>query len=302
MMTRSHRLAFLKVLAAVAWADGVVDEDERNRIKVLFNGFELDPADRKDVEKLLDRPVSFAKAVDLAKDFAGEISLPGTRKKLLAEIESMLGDESDRAPEEVELLEHLRAILSSHTVVDGLVEKMRGLFSRTLFARRETPSAGKLTEFARNSALLRVEEVFRQRGQSLDGDPDRWNRATLLGVLLSHIAHLHDGWHGGEREVVDELLTERFRMEDSEREVLLAVMEEERERDTDLQRVCAEYCRISTMQERMEILEALFAVASADATISKEEVEQIRGIAHLLWISTPEYLAVRDRYRDRIEK
>jgi uncharacterized membrane protein YebE (DUF533 family) len=31
----------VKVLAAVAWADGTVQEDERNRIKVLLNGFGL---------------------------------------------------------------------------------------------------------------------------------------------------------------------------------------------------------------------------------------------------------------------
>ena len=88
MLNRTHRLAFLKVLAAVAWADGVVEEDERNRIKVLFNGFDLDPADRGEVDRLLERPVSFDRALALTKDFASAIGPPGQRKRLLSEIEA----------------------------------------------------------------------------------------------------------------------------------------------------------------------------------------------------------------------
>jgi len=129
-----------------------------------------------------------------------------------------------------------------------------------------------------------------------------WNRATLVGVLLARIVHVDEGWSGREREVVEKALADRFGLDESTRELLLTVMDEEAGRDTDLQRICSEYCRISTMEQRLEVLHALFAVASADSKISKEEVERIREIAHLLWISTPEYLAVRDRYRDRIEK
>ena len=100
---------------------------------------------------------------------------------------------------------------------------------------------------------------------------------------------------------MDRVLADRFGMDGASREILLAVLEEERGRDTDLQRICSEYNRVSTMDERLEILDALFAIASADATISKQEVEQVRKIADLLWISNPEYLGVRDRHRERIE-
>jgi uncharacterized tellurite resistance protein B-like protein len=89
-------------------------------------------------------------------------------------------------------------------------------------------------------------------------------------------------------------------MNEPQRALLLEVMGEVRNRETDLQKICAEYCRISTMDERLEIVDALFAVAGADGTISKDEVERIRKIADLLWISNPEYLSVRDRYRERI--
>jgi len=299
-VNRTGRLAFLKVLAAMAWADGEVDEEERNRIKILFNRFELDPADRKDVEALLDVPVPFERAVELTKDFASQLVMPGARKELLAELEAMAGAKKDRAPEETELLEHARAILASHTVVDGLVDKLRGVF-RPLFAPgRDSGSPGRLTEYARNSALLRLRDLFHERGWTLDERLPAWNRVTLLGVLLARVARLGEGRSSEERKVIERVLSERLRMSEPERHVLLAVVEEEETRDTDLQRICSEYCRVSTMKDRLEILDGLFAVASADGRISRDEVEQIHRIADLLWISNPEYLAVRDAYRDRI--
>jgi len=230
-MTRSHRMAFLKVLAAAAWADGVVEPQERNRIKVLFNGFGLPEEDLREVERLLDRPVEFDEAVELTKEFAGTLSAPGDRQRLLDEIESMLGEEAGRPPGERELLEHVRAILSSHTVVDGLVERLRGLFSRTLFARGSE-------------------------------EPDS-------------------------RERID-------------REFLERMKDDSPGRGIELQRLCADYCRHSTMDDRLRILDTMFRRAAADHVITKREIEHVRRVANLLWISNPEYLAVRDRYRDRI--
>lgn len=300
-MTRSTRVAFLKVLAAAAWADGVLEEHELNRIKVLLNRFDLDAAERRQVEALLDRPVSFARAVDLAKEFAGGIATPGTRRELLDEVEALLGDESNRSPEESELLEHVRGVISSYTVIDGFVEKIRGLFSRTMFSSRSRDEAGPIAAYAKNSALERVAEIARERGWTLDESAPKWNRLTLAGILLANVAQLEEGWHGGERALLERVFEERYGMNDSEREVLLTVMEEEEGRESDLQRVCAELSRISTMRERIDLLDQLFAVGSADGRISKTEVDEIHRIADLLWISNPEYLSVRGRYRDRIE-
>lgn len=152
---------------------------------------------------------------------------------MLDEIEAMLGEEGDRGDEERELLVHVRAILKSHTPVDGLTDRLRGLFGRTLFAGRRDRAAP-------------------------EGTADRDER-FFQDVLDDHPA-----------------------------------------RDADLQRLCADYCRHSTMEERLRILDAMFQRAAQADGISKPEAEHIRRVADLLWVSRPEYFAVRDRYRDRI--
>lgn len=228
----AHQLSFLKVLAAVAWADGEIREEERNRIKTLLNAFELDLAGRKEVDALLARPVGFEEAVDLTKAFAASLAGPGERRRLLDEVERMLGDEAHRTDAERELLRHVRAIVESHGPIDGVVEKLRGLFGA--FLGRPAPDPAAPHE-DRDAAFLR---------EVMDDDP---------------------------------------------------------ERDSDLQRRCAEYSREATMGDRLRIVEAMFARMAADGAIDKREAEHVRRVADLLWISRPEYLAVRDRYRDRIE-
>ena len=103
-----------------------------------------------------------------------------------------------------------------------------------------------------------------------------------------------------ERTELERILAESLSLDEPSREVLLAVMEEERRRDTDHQRICAEFCRVSTMEERLHVLRDLFAVAAADHVITKPEEEFIRRVADFLWISRPEYFTVREPFRGRI--
>src|SRR5262245_53912805 len=135
-----HDVAFVKVLAAVAWADGTIEESELNRIKSLLNGFHLDLADRKQVDHLLSTPVGFEEAVAPTTEFGASPTGPAARHKLLAEVEEMLGPQADRTPQERALLQHVRAILDSHTPLDGLVDKLRGAFGS--FRSRPAPPNG----------------------------------------------------------------------------------------------------------------------------------------------------------------
>jgi len=233
-MTRAQRLAFLRVLASVAWADGEVQESERNRIKRLFNGFELDAEHRRELDAMLARPIDLDDAIEATKEFAGTFALPAARRQLLDEIEAMLGDEAERAEGERDLLDHVRAILAAHGPVDGLVEKLRGLFGSTLFASRSKEESAS--------------------------SPD-----------------------------------------ERDRQFLLAVSDDRPELDSDLQRIAADYARHATMDDRLRVLDRLFARAAGDGVIVKREAEHIYRVAHLLWISNPEYLAVRSRWRDHIE-
>ena len=71
--------------------------------------------------------------------------------------------------------------------------------------------------------------------------------------------------------------------------------------------VCVAGCagkntQVSTCQaEKEQLLDCLYAVATADETASFFEEEEIRAVARALMLSHDQFIQVRLRYKDKIE-
>lgn len=64
--------------------------------------------------------------------------------------------------------------------------------------------------------------------------------------------------------------------------------------------VTREFSRIATREEKLALLDCLFAVAAADAGISTLEDGEIRQITNELGLSHPDFIAVRLRWKDQL--
>ncbi|MBI1899061.1 MAG: TerB family tellurite resistance protein [Acidobacteria bacterium] len=64
--------------------------------------------------------------------------------------------------------------------------------------------------------------------------------------------------------------------------------------------VTREFNNISSREQKLGLLDCLFAVAAAEDFISAVEDNEIRQIARELGLSHEEFIAVRARYRDRL--
>jgi uncharacterized tellurite resistance protein B-like protein len=64
----------------------------------------------------------------------------------------------------------------------------------------------------------------------------------------------------------------------------------------DRQGLLSEFNRIAEMDARMELLDASFAVAAVDGTVSGTELEELRLLANFLWIDPRDFNAVRQRW------
>jgi uncharacterized tellurite resistance protein B-like protein len=64
--------------------------------------------------------------------------------------------------------------------------------------------------------------------------------------------------------------------------------------------VTREFNRIATSEQKMGLLDCLFAVAAAEHSVSVMEENEIRRIADQLQIEHPDYIAVRSRYREHL--
>jgi uncharacterized tellurite resistance protein B-like protein len=64
--------------------------------------------------------------------------------------------------------------------------------------------------------------------------------------------------------------------------------------------VTREFRKLSTPEQRLRLVECLYAVAAADRSITNVETTEIAAIADELGLGQGELAAVRARYRDRI--
>ncbi len=116
MPERGRHLPLLRVLAAVAWADGELAAEEEAFLRSLMDDLDLSPEGRGEVEGLLTTPVSRDAFERYAREFEERIDDPGLRSDLLAAVERLVSIDRTRAVEEVEYLNHLRDWLSDPDV------------------------------------------------------------------------------------------------------------------------------------------------------------------------------------------
>jgi uncharacterized tellurite resistance protein B-like protein len=64
--------------------------------------------------------------------------------------------------------------------------------------------------------------------------------------------------------------------------------------------VTREFNRIASREQKLELLDCLFAVAAEENLISIPEDEEIRRIARELGLEHHEFIEIRSRYRDRL--
>jgi uncharacterized tellurite resistance protein B-like protein len=64
--------------------------------------------------------------------------------------------------------------------------------------------------------------------------------------------------------------------------------------------VTREFSRISTREQKLALLDCLFAVAAAENAISVVKDNVVRQVASELGLEYREFIEVRSRYRDRL--
>jgi len=287
-----RRAALLRVLAAAAWADGRLDNEEINRIKDLARAFDAGPEVMREVESLLQAPVSAARCEELTRDLLDR--LPGDRERheVLDEIEKLFQADGVVDPAEREVLDNLRGILASQSTVEGFMSRIKGVF-RGLVPRSD--AAGELSEYVKNPVLRRLDDISGGGWQESMTAADL-NRHTLFGAVLGKVAATEDGIAPEELERIRSILGTRAALAPPMLDWVTRAVAETASGDLDRQGLLSEYNRVATMDQRRELLDAAFAVAAADGTIGPDELEELRLISNFLWIDPRDFNGVRRRY------
>lgn len=294
-MAKRSEVALCKVLAAAAWADGRLENSERNRIKERMLAFRFTPEELREIDVLLEAPVSYARCEELTRDLLSHLTTRGEREAVLGEIEAVLRADGALADEEAEVLESLRGVMDAMTTVDHLLGRVTGVFRRVFAARDPGAPPGEAAQYLKNSVLRRLHDLS-AGAWAREVDARTLNRVTLMGAVLGRVAQAEGGVSDNELERIRSVLADRAGLKPPWLDWTVQAVREAAALHTDRQGLLAEFNRVSDHEERRQLLDAAFAVAAADGAVAEAELEELRLISNYLWLDPREFHAVRQRW------
>lgn len=154
-------------------------------------------------------------------------------------------------------------------------------------------------------AQQRVSDVdtVRKIAGSLDElEPDRARYVACFAYVLGRVAFADLHVSSEETEVMERLVVEIGGLP-PEQAVLVVQMAKTHNKlfgGTDNFLVTREFCEIASPEQRLALLECLYAVSAADHTISAEEDAEVRKIAGELKLDHRQFIATRQRYAEHL--
>ena len=144
-------------------------------------------------------------------------------------------------------------------------------------------------------------DTIRRIAAELDQlDPDRARYIAAFAFVLSRIASADHQVDAEEVAVMERLVAERSGLP-AEQAVLVVQMAKSQQLlfgGTDAFQVTRELARLATHEEKLGILDCLFAVAAADSRVRTAEADEIGRIARELRLEQPDVSRLRNKYRD----
>jgi uncharacterized tellurite resistance protein B-like protein len=166
------------------------------------------------------------------------------------------------------------------------------LFAR-LFGRGGADAAGGETETVRRIAA------------QLEGlPPDRARRLAAFAYVLARVAHADLRITDTETEAMLALVRDHAGLLESEAALAVEIAKSQARLlgGTENYVVTREFKELSSRDERVKLLECLYAVAAADGTISGAESAEIVKIGEELGFLRQELAAIRAPWRDKLSE
>jgi uncharacterized tellurite resistance protein B-like protein len=284
-MTRADALALLKVLVAAAWADSRIGQSEINYLKTLAKRFNLTDDDWLALQPYLEDPPSPQDIDALFRDLLSRIATPVGRNQVIHHLEEMLKADANITADEHDFLEEYVFVLKQTSTVQLLTGRLKGLFQK-----RPAAAVVDLDEFVKNKVFFKL----RRRIGVEQVTPEMY-RLCLLGGLMGVVAQADGEIAPQELQEIRHRLQHRGSFEPEALDTLMVIIEDESVRGLDRSRLISHYTADLGFEERVELLDLLFAVAVADGGLTHAELEELRGISAALHLSHRQYINAKLR-------
>jgi len=168
---------------------------------------------------------------------------------------------------------------------------------RRIFGLDETPPA------PRRGPTSDEAESIRRIADKLDAmEPEKAKFIATFAFTLSRVAHADMEISDEETQAMERIVMERGKLPE-EQAILVVQIAKTQSRmfgGTDNYVVTREFGRLSTREQKLALLDCLFAVSAADESVSTVEDNEIRRITEEMKLDHSDFIAVRSTYREHL--
>ena len=300
-MSKFKKLTFLKVLTTVAWADGEVSQSELNILKSFYRKFDLSKHELDELKPYLYAPILKKEKDLLYQQMIAELSTPAEKKEIVEALENMVQVHKRMKKDEQILVDQFSEWLKRSSFTKRSFGRIRNLFQKTIFEHARDPNPDMKKYFKRR-VLKKIELKSSHSGVASKLTEDKLYFICLVGTLMASIAHVDNRLDPEEKKALKTCLATQFELKGKELILLFEVVEEQGRKDFDFHEVLAEINRLTSYNDRLQFMECLFAVATADGDLAYEEIEEIRRITKAMRIPHNTFIQAKVRARKILEK
>ena len=144
-------------------------------------------------------------------------------------------------------------------------------------------------------------ETVRRIAQSLDRlEPARARFIAAFAYLLSRVARADLDISPEETRMMEQIVMERGGLPEEQAVIVVQIAKSQSILfgSTENYLVSREFNSIATREEKLALIDCLFAVAAADESISTVEDNEVSQIADELRVEHKEFIAIRSAYRE----
>lgn len=281
-------MTLAKVLIAAAWVDGEITEEEANSAKDLLfylpqtsgmKDMKLTAQEFALLEMYVDSPVDDAERARLVADLQAAIRSSEDKKFVVSMLKQVLEADGEVSDEETAVLADIEAAVDEvHT---GTFSSLSNLFGGAVKRRSEVVDAPNrelyYEDFIKNRVFYFVEQ--RINGQDFGLSEEDLRKYSLAGGLMAKVAQTDHKVTDEEFATMEAALQEKWSVARETAVFITEVAVAEITAAQDVFRMYREFSTMTTEDERIRFVEALFAVAAADGDVSFDETEEIRTIS-----------------------
>ena len=133
-------------------------------------------------------------------------------------------------------------------------------------------------------------------------DPARARFIAAFGYILGRVANADLNISPEEIRAMERIIMERGGLPEEQAVIVVQTAKTRTQLfgGTENFLVTREFSRIAAREEKLALLDCLFAVAAAEGGISTAEDNEIRQIVNELGLGHPDFIAVRSRWKDQL--